>query len=65
MAWKWWARTKSIVVPIGMAILFILEPFAALATQSSGSAVVWMGEMAVGVAAVLAIVRFAPKSSAP
>ena len=60
-----WARTKSVVVPIGMAILFILEPFAFLATKSSGSAVVWLGEVAVGVAAILAIVRFAPRSTAP
>lgn len=61
----WWAKTRSIVVPIGMAILFVLEPFAALATQSSGSAVVWAGEVAVGVVAVLAIVGFAPKGTAP
>ena len=62
---SWWAKSKSIVVPIGMAILFVLEPFAALATQSSGSAVVWVGEVAVGVAGILAIVRFSPKSTAP
>jgi len=51
--------------PIGMAIRFVLEPFAALATQSSGSAVVWVGEVAVGVAGILAIVRFSPKTTAP
>jgi hypothetical protein len=41
---SWWAKTKSIVVPIGMAILFVLEPIAAMATRSSGSAVVWAGK---------------------
>jgi hypothetical protein len=62
---SWWAKTKSIVVPIGMAILFILEPIAALTTQASGSAAVWTGEVAVGIAGVLAIARSAPKSTSP
>jgi hypothetical protein len=62
---RWWVKSKSMVVPIGMALLFVLEPFAALATRSSGSAVVWVGEVAVGIAAVLVVVRFTPKSTAP
>jgi hypothetical protein len=59
-----WARTKSIMVPIGLAILFVLEPIVALATRSSGSAVVWAGEVTVGIVAVLLIIRFAPKGVA-
>ena len=57
----WWARTKSIVVPMGIAILFVLEPIIAMATRSSGSAVVWAGEVMVGIVAVLLLVRFAPR----
>jgi hypothetical protein len=40
---SWWTRSKSLVVPIGLAVLFVLEPFAALATRSSGSPV-WVGK---------------------
>ncbi len=62
---SWWAKTKSLVVPIGMALLFVLEPFAVLAAKSSGSAIVWTGEAVLGLVGVLAIVRFAPKRTTP
>jgi hypothetical protein len=57
----WWTKTRSLLIPLGVATLFMLEPVAAVCTRSSGSPAVWAGEVAVGIAAVFLVVRFAPK----
>jgi hypothetical protein len=57
----WWAKARSIVVPLGLAVLFVVEPVGALVTQSTGSVVVWAGEITFGIVAVLLVVWLAPR----
>jgi hypothetical protein len=55
----WWEKTNSIMAPMVVAALFVLEPIFAMATRSNGSTIVWASEMVVVISAVLLIARFA------
>jgi hypothetical protein len=59
----WWASRRSLVAPLLVAALFVLEPAFAILYGAPGTGIVWLAEILVGVLGAGVAIRLSRRAT--